>query len=329
MTTGNGPFGVPVSPGGLRLPHRPAPLCATPAAASPAAGSHPAPSRTRHLGSGTEEGRLCCGVPAQMRSSVGSIFFPLNSPPLLSPCFSHPDAWCHGWPRLTARPGAGSGLPRRGCRDISGGTQRSTHHVCAWDHHWGGRVVPGGGSLRPQRVPAGSHKAGAQGTGLTPSLLPNKRSLSWRRRAGREWGEGGENSKQNQSKRSGRRGWSWAKLGRSGGGAAGGQMWASPPQPTRFCGAVPGLCSERWGKAPAAPAPLGWVRLPQPGVLGVHGDPSVAPTRSASSPCRWGSDSSFALRQDWVPALLVQPGKKPGHKWDLIEVPIPQLTRSR
>lgn len=51
------------------------------------------------------------------------------------------------------------------------------------------------------------------------------------------------------------------------------------------------------------------------GFLGSTGTP-------AWPPCHWGSDSGFAPRQ-------VQPGKKPGRKWDLIEVSIPQLTRSR
>lgn len=190
-------------------------------------------------------------------------------------------------------------------------------------------MVPGG-------VPAPPEGAGRQsqgrGTGHGAHTLPaaEQEEPFMEKESGEGMGRGGRKLKAEPKQKVWKEGMELGKAGaQRGGGAAGGQMWASPSQPTRFCGAVPGLCSERWGKAPAAPAPLGWVRLPQPGVLGVHGDPSVAPTRSASSPCRWGSDSSFALRQDWVPALLVQPGKKPGHKWDLIEVPIPQLTRSR
>lgn len=195
MTMGNGPFGVPVCPGGLHLPLYPALLCTIPTAASPLWG-------------------LILHLPRRGTSpfpSVGFIFFPLNSFPLLSPCFSHPDVQCHQVRSGVWAPTVGAA----GTFWVAPSAHpSSSHHGCAWYHHRGRRVVPGG-SLHPQRVPAGSHEAGARGTGLTPSLLPNKRSLSWRGSAGRERGEGGENSKQNQSKRAGGRGGSWAKTGRS------------------------------------------------------------------------------------------------------------------
>lgn len=190
---GERPFWGACLPWGAASAPLPCPALHQPNSSFTSVGSRPAPSQMRHF-----------SVPL-----CWVHFFPLNSLPLLSPCFSHPDVQCH-----QARSGVWA--PTVGAAGTfwvaPSAHPSSSHHGCAWYHHRGGRVVPGG-SLHPQWVPAGSHEAGARGTGLTPSLLPNKRSLSWRGSAGRERGEGGENSKQNQSKRAGGRGGSWAKMG--------------------------------------------------------------------------------------------------------------------
>lgn len=166
-----------------------------------------------------------------------------------------------------------------------GGTQRSPQlqppRLCL--------VPPPGPAHGPGGVPAPPAGAGRQsrggGTGHGAHTLPSAEQEEpfMERERGEGTGRGGRKLKAEPKQKGWREGRELGKNGAQQGsrGAAGmkngGRGCGHPHRTNEDCGAVPGLCSGRWGKAPAAEALLGRVRLPQIGVLGVHRDPSMAP----------------------------------------------------
>lgn len=224
---GNGPFGVPICPGGLRLPHYPALLCTIPTAASPLRG-------------------LVLHLPRRGTSlspSAGFIFFPLNSLPLLSPCFSHPDVQCH-----QARSGVWA--PTGGAAGTfwvaPSAHPSSSHHGCAWYHHRGGRVVPGGVPAPPAGA---SRQSRGGGTGHGAHTLPaaEQEEPFMERERGEGTGRGGRKLKAEPKQKGWREGRELGKNGAQQGsrGAAGmksgGHGCGHPHHTNEDCGAVPGL----------------------------------------------------------------------------------------